>query len=388
MRFHQNAATLVASLLLTTGPSSSLAKTIFTGDRIDGDDVITKLDISDVPTNSITRYRFRAAEAQGPFYYDLPIFVARGSADSLHTGRKLSLSSTVHGDELSGIRVVQRVFADLKSEVEGGKFNGTVIGLPVVNPNGVMHNQRNFYSSSENGMLTNLNRVFPGEDPEDDAALPEGYAWAVWNELWGNTTNVDIAVDMHTLTIASDGPMWAYADYRLPGVQRLAELTEADIIKVDPGEPGSIETTWVEHKIPAITLELGGPKVWKPEYIQRGYDFVFRLMDDLAMLPGTYSGGGGHITPDLSKTYVGNNRVDVACTRAGFAEYLVGYLDDVKKGQEVVRIYNTFGDVIERVMSPETAKVLEIRTDPAVEQGSVVIVLVNRSPDGLPIGGA
>lgn len=177
-----------------------------------------------------------------------------------------------------------------------------------------------------------------------------------------------------TLTIASDGPLWVYADYRLPGVQRLAELTQADIIKVDPGEKGSIETTWVSSGVPAITFELGPPKRWKKEYIQRGTDFVFRLLKDLKLTPSNEV-----ITPDLSKTYVGNNRLDVGCTRAGFADYLVTFLDDVNKDQEVVLIYNTFGDVVERVTAPQGGRVLEIRTDPAVEQGSVVIVLVNNS---------
>lgn len=55
------------------------------------------------------------------------------------------------------------------------------------------------FSSSENGFFTNLNRVFPGEDPNNStvaASNPQGYAYRIWNDLWGNTTNVDIAVDL------------------------------------------------------------------------------------------------------------------------------------------------------------------------------------------------
>jgi predicted deacylase len=188
----------LATLLLLSGPLLAWAQTTFTGDFISGYPVITSLDITDVPANAITRYWFLTAEAQGGIPYFLPVFVARGTDESLDSGRKLSLSSSVHGDELNGIAAVQRIFRRLNDTVSGGEFSGTIIGLPTVNPNGNQHNQRNFYSSSNNGFLTNLNRVFPGKDPLKGAAIPDGYAYAIWNNLWGNTSNVDVAVDLRT----------------------------------------------------------------------------------------------------------------------------------------------------------------------------------------------
>lgn len=110
---------------------------------MDGIPVITALDLADVPVNAITRYYFLAGVAQGTINYHVPVFVARGTNASLHTGRMLSLSSTVHGDEYNGVRVVQNVFRLLEETVTAGGFNGTIIGIPTVNMNGIMHNQRN-----------------------------------------------------------------------------------------------------------------------------------------------------------------------------------------------------------------------------------------------------
>ena len=118
-------------------------KTQFNGDIVQGIPVITKLELADVPVNSITRYYFLAGEAQGNIKYHVPVFVARGTPESLKSGRRLSLSSTVHGDEYNGVRVIQKAFASLEEDVKRGKLNGTIIGVPVINQNGVMHNQRN-----------------------------------------------------------------------------------------------------------------------------------------------------------------------------------------------------------------------------------------------------
>lgn len=118
-------------------------QTLLNGDVINGVPVITKLDLRHVPSNAITRYYFKAGEAQGTVNYYVPVFVARGTKESLETGKRLSLSSTVHGDEYNGVRVVQRVFADMEHHVKAGKLNGTVIGIPTVNVDGIMHNQRN-----------------------------------------------------------------------------------------------------------------------------------------------------------------------------------------------------------------------------------------------------
>lgn len=181
--------------------------------------------------------------------------------------------------------------------------------------------------------------------------------------------------------------MWVYSDYRLPYNSRLATLAQPDIIKIDPGEPGSVETTWVENSIPCITLELGPPVSWGHEYIQRGQDFIFRLLADLHMTPPgstftniTTDTTDGEIIPDLSKTYISTNRVDIPTTKAGWAQALVGVLDDVVENQALVHVYNSWGDLLETVRAPAgNSRVLQVKTDPAVEQGAIVIVLVNNS---------
>lgn len=180
--------------------------------------------------------------------------------------------------------------------------------------------------------------------------------------------------------------MWVYSDYSLPYNARLAQLVQPDIIKIDPGEPGSIETSFVQNRIPAITLELGPPSVWNKSFISRATEFVFRLLTDLRMTTTTTTtttkGGEDLVTNNnnnnnYNNTYVSTNRIDVPATKAGWAEAHVDVLEDVRQGQEVVTVYDSWGGLVEKVKAPAAGRVLQVRTDPAVEGGTIVLVLVN-----------
>jgi predicted deacylase len=223
-----------------------------------------------------------------------------------------------------------------------------------------------------------LNRVFPGEDPDTGATGPQGHAYLIWNNLWGNTSNVDVAVDLHTASTGSEAPMWVYADVRTPYVERLAKLAQPDVLKIDEGEPGSIETTFIEHGIPAITLELGSPKQWRKDLIQRGVDFLDRLLVDLQILP---SNATVPYEPDLSKTYIGSIFHSLPSRFGGFVETLVNPLDDVEANQEVGIVRNAWGDVLETVLAPVAGKIHQISRDSTTEPGRDVVQMVYNSTD-------
>lgn len=181
---------------------------------------------------------------------------------------------------------------------------------------------------------------------------------------------------LDTLSTGSIGPLWAYADYALPGVQRLAELAQPDVIKIDPGEPGSVETTWVDNKIPAITLEIGAAKQWNKTLIDRAESFIYRLIDDLQMDTTKSANQTAPVTVDLSQTYKATNVSSVSVMHSGWVELNVAPLQDVTEGEAVGTVYNSWGDVLEELTSPVTGRVLSVRIDAAVEQGAGVVDVV------------
>ena len=159
-------------------------------------------------------------------------------------------------------------------------------------------------------------------------------------------------------------------------MQRLAELAQPDIIKIDPGEPGSVETTWVDNGIPAITLEVGPAKNWNRTLISRAENFIYRLIDDLQMDTTKAANQTGPVAVDLSKTFKATNISSVSVLHSGWVELNVEPLQDVKEGEAVGTVYNSWGDVLQNLTSPVTGRVSTVRVDAAVEQGAGVVDVV------------
>jgi hypothetical protein len=107
--------------------ASSASATNFTGDVVNGVKVINELTPADVPAQTVSRYYLRVGELNGGHPVHIPIMVARGTPESLETGKKLSLSAAIHGDELNPVRVVQRIFEQLEGQV--ATLNGTGMRL-------------------------------------------------------------------------------------------------------------------------------------------------------------------------------------------------------------------------------------------------------------------
>lgn len=153
---------------------------------------------------------------------------------------------------------------------------------------------------------------------------------------------------------------------------------QPDTLKIDVGEPGSIETTFVESEIPSITVEMGQAKVWNASLIDRVYDFVNRVMDDLHIVPSNTSTA---YTPDLSHTYIANTFHNSPSTYGGFVERLVQVDEPLTKGQPIANIRNVFGDIIETVLSPADGRMFQSPNDPSIEPGGSAGQIAYNSTD-------
>ena len=87
--------------------------------------VIEEFGVEDTPRGSKRNYWLRIISDGFSNPINIPVMVARGYED----GPTLGLTAALHGNELNGISVVQRLFR----EVAVSELRGTIIGVPVVN---------------------------------------------------------------------------------------------------------------------------------------------------------------------------------------------------------------------------------------------------------------
>jgi hypothetical protein len=68
---------------------------------------------------------------------------------------------------------------------------------------GIYLNQRNYFTAGASGSLTNVNRVFPGVSAADGGSGPQILAYNIWNYIWGNTSQVDVGIDLRKFNVSA-----------------------------------------------------------------------------------------------------------------------------------------------------------------------------------------
>ncbi|MEM9986779.1 MAG: succinylglutamate desuccinylase/aspartoacylase family protein, partial [Bacteroidota bacterium] len=93
-------------------------------------DVIKELDVENLALGSMTRFWVHVVSDGMAQPVLVPVMVAKG----VEAGPVLGLTAAVHGNELNGLSVIQKVF----QEVEVSELKGTLVGVPVVNVPGFL----------------------------------------------------------------------------------------------------------------------------------------------------------------------------------------------------------------------------------------------------------
>ncbi len=346
---------LIAALWLWSLSSGvTHGATIRTGDRIDGAPVIEQLDVADLPSGSLSHFFFRVTDqATGQGWY-VPVLVAKGAAP----GKRLLLTAAVHGDELTGIGVIQDLFKDLDPK----GLKGVVIGIPGLNQPGLLQAAREF-KPSQGATGANLNRKMPGDVNSDE--IIKVYAGRLWTKLFMG--NADMAVDLHTQSRGTLYPFYVFAE--TPAAKHMAYLLRPDVIALDPGVRGTIEKEFNPVGIQAVTAELGAPEVFDPAMTQRALTGIRNLMIDSGMISGKV---------DLSgpEPYVGNDTTDITAQRGGYVRVKVTIGQKVKTGDLLATVSDPFGTVIVTATAPHDGQVLSVATTPIHEIGEMMVRLI------------
>ncbi|MBO6506377.1 MAG: succinylglutamate desuccinylase/aspartoacylase family protein [Kordiimonadaceae bacterium] len=341
------------ALLLLTAQSALALNANPTSDS----SAVQRLEVADLAPG-LHRLRFNAGSRNTGERIWVPIVVVKGE----QSGPSLMITAGVHGDELNGIATIH----GLLQRIEGQPLTGTLVLIPGFNQPGMNANNRHFVGAGGGGSMTDLNRIFPGRLLNGSVA--ERYVAQLWRNVLKD--NATYAIDLHTQTRGSDYPLFVFSDFRNSMSRQIAFDLGPDVIKNDPGQSGSLETTMMEIGVPAVTFEIGGPKKWQPDLIERAVDGIENVMRGLEMLEGER-------TEPPVEPIVGANSTNIFTDYGGFAYIHVKLKDPVRKGQLVATIVDAYGRKIADYVSPYDGIVLSVATDPLREPGAMLVRILH-----------
>jgi predicted deacylase len=276
--------------------------------------------------------------------YRLPMWLVNGSAE----GPTLVVTGGVHAAEYASIAAA----LDLGRSLDPRELRGRVIVVPVMNM--PSFRARSIYVCPLDGK--NLNRVFPGD--ASGTASEQIADWVFRNVI----SQASYYVDLHGGDlIEALVPFTIFFRSGNEQVDRMS-LEMAKVFGIHflvcSETPGSTFCAASRAGIPSILAESGGQGIWTPEDVARHTDGLYRLMRQLDMIPG---GAPEPLPFTLLERFLW-----LRSEHEGFWYPAVAVGEAVKAGQELGRVMDCEGCVLQTAVSPADGHVLFIVTSLAI----------------------
>lgn len=195
---------------------------------------------------------------------DTFLVVTRG----VRPGPTLCLVAGIHGDELNGVEIAHRIYA----ETSGSTLAGTLIALPAVNMHGVRSGSRDLPDRRD------LNRAFPGNP---NGSLASRIAHSLYQ---GVIRRCDALIDLHTGSSSRTNLPQIRTDLNSPPALALARSFGVGVVLHGRGPRGSLRRAVLDAGVPAVIYEAGEPLRFQEFEIAQGVDGVKNVMAHLGMI--------------------------------------------------------------------------------------------------------
>jgi predicted deacylase len=283
----------------------------------------------------------------------LPVEVVRGA----RPGPRVWLSGAVHGDEVVGVQIIQRVVGRLDPEA----LAGAVIAVPIVNVFGFLQESRYLPDRRD------LNRSFPGTKK---GSLASRLARQFMDEIVGAC---GYGIDFHAGSDDRANLPQVRADLDDPEAHRCAEAFGAPVAIHSTARDGSLREAAAEAGVHTLLFEGGEPRRFTPDAVRAGVAGTLRVLGELDMLEAD--------VPPPAVTVFSRKTRWVRATRSGLLHAAVGLGDRVTKGQRIGRITDIFGDVRARPKAASAGIVIGMTLNPLVNRGDALVHLAEVGGD-------
>ncbi len=348
----------------------NVSGTAYTGDVIDGKQVISFLDISDLEAGKRHDFYFQGVQMPTGQHWHVSVTVMKGKSP----GKRIGLISGIHGDEMSPVHTLHTIVNQLDPQ----KMSGSVVAVFDVSRPALEAMARRWPSSGRGIDLVDINRLFPGNENAPEAAAR--HAWLVFNHLL--QPNIDYGIDFHTAATGMDMASFHLARMDLPEVRAMAELYPIEQIFDNFGAHGLLANALIDAGIPAFTPEIGRPRIFDHAMIALFVEGTMNVLKHHKVIEGNI----GKTSKD-SGLFAADGMAPVLTTHGGFIEHHVELNEQVQAGQKVVTQRNSFGEVVAEYSAPVAGKVGARRTDASCEPGTPIVFLLFDSATATGTGG-
>ena len=344
--------------------ATTTGNTVFTGDVVNGKKVVSTLDIADLEAGQKHLLYFQGVESATGQPWLVSVMVAKGR----QPGKRITLTSGVHGDEMSSIRVVQVVMEQL----DPTQMAGSVMAVFDIARPALEGMQRRWPNQGRGIDLVDMNREWPGN--ENGTTASSRQAGLLFNRLL--RPNSDIALDFHTGTTGLDCNDWIIGNRQIPDVKAIIDLFPVRQVLDSPAYPGVLHNAFTDAGIPSICPEVGAARILAPDMVAPFVEGTMNVLKHYGVV-----GGSIGRTAAESGMFIGNSAAPILATEGGFIEHLVALNDKVVAGQKVIVQRNAFGETVAEYASPVDGEVGAIRSDASSEPGNgLMFILFSRAP--------
>jgi len=276
----------------------------------------------------------------------MPVHVINGR----RPGPALFLTAALHGDELNGVEIINRV---LKLSALR-HLKGCLIAAPIVNVFGFINRSRYLPDRRD------LNRSFPGRDSGSIAAR---LAHLVASEI---VANADYGIDLHTGALDRTNLPQIRADLSNPEALGLAETFGAPVMIDADLRDGSLRAHAAEKNVPVLLYEGGEALRFDELSIRAGVRGIGRVMRVLDMLPERAS-GRVRIAPVRA-----NTTTWVRAPASGIVKIDCRLGERIKAGTLLATVSDPFGEITIDLVSPAGGIVIGRSTSPLAHEGDAL----------------
>jgi len=283
-----------------------------------------------------------------PMY--MPLKVIHGKQE----GPCVLIFSTLNGNELNGIEIVNRAV----DNIDSNKIKGTLIAIPVLNVYGLT---RSSDSLPGGGSLADC---FPGSE---DGSFGERFAYLFTHEI---LKKADYCLELKTGSLNHNILPQVYCNFDNLKPKKLAKAFQAPVVTNVVFEANTLRQTTEDLQIPFLVYEAGEAMRFDENAITVGVNGVLNVMREVDLMAKESI---KEISPIFSK-----DEDWIIAHKGGILHTNVTLGQMIEKDEVLGKIVDPFGnDVSEKVKANDKGIIVGINTTPLVYEGMSIFKVLS-----------